>query len=198
MVLDCSSNKPVAGARVRIKDATGNTLLATTSADGKYSFDLNDDAGQQRIIVNKEKYEEKNTSVAVERIDGSNLQTDILHNTNICLEKKSVPKVENVIAVYFDFDRSDLKDRGAAQLDAIYTIMTEHPSYTLQVSGYTDGKGSVEYNKKLSDRRARSCADYLIRKGIDAARTVLNPSILQAIFNRQMSMTKTEKKKEGD
>lgn len=81
-----------------------------------------------------------------------------------------MPKVENVIAVYFDFDRSDLKDRGAAQLDSIYTIMTEHPSYTLQVSGYTDGKGSVEYNKKLSDRRARSCADYLIRKGIDAAR----------------------------
>jgi outer membrane protein OmpA-like peptidoglycan-associated protein len=48
--------------------------------------------------------------------------------------------------------------------------MTDNPSYTLQISGYTDGKGSVEYNKKLSDKRARSCADYLIAKGIDPSR----------------------------
>ena len=48
--------------------------------------------------------------------------------------------------------------------------MIENPTYTLQISGYTDGKGSVEYNRKLSDRRAKSCADYLIKSGIDPAR----------------------------
>jgi outer membrane protein OmpA-like peptidoglycan-associated protein len=48
--------------------------------------------------------------------------------------------------------------------------MTENAVVTVQISGYTDGLGSVEYNNKLSDRRARACADYLIKKGIDKNR----------------------------
>jgi outer membrane protein OmpA-like peptidoglycan-associated protein/tetratricopeptide (TPR) repeat protein len=170
VILDCKNNEPLADAVVTIKDASGKTLQATTSAEGKYNFDIIDDADQRQIIVNKEKYSEKIADVAVENVDGSNWQTDILHNANLCLEKKFVLKVENVVTVYFDFDKSDLKDRGLEQMDSLYTILAENPSYTLQVSGYTDGKGSVEYNRKLSDRRARSCADYLIQKGIDPAR----------------------------
>ncbi|HEY9362687.1 MAG TPA: OmpA family protein, partial [Chitinophagaceae bacterium] len=39
-----------------------------------------------------------------------------------------------------------------------------------QISGYTDGRGSEEYNKILSDKRAKACADYLIEKGISETR----------------------------
>ena len=86
------------------------------------------------------------------------------------MEKTFVLKIENVVTVYFDFDQSQLKDRGMAQLDSIYNVLIEDTAATLQVSGYTDGRGSAEYNKILSDKRAKSCADYLIAKGIDAAR----------------------------
>ena len=41
---------------------------------------------------------------------------------------------------------------------------------TIQISGYTDGRGTEEYNKILSDKRAKACADYLIQKGIDSTR----------------------------
>lgn len=170
VVLDCANQQPLADVLVTMKDASGKTLQATTSTNGKYGFDVNDEADQRQISVSKEKYNEKTTDVVIENVDESNWQTDILHNTTLCLEKKFVLKVENVVTVYFDFDKSDLKDRGVEQLDSIYTIMTDNPSYTLQISGYTDGKGSVEYNKKLSDKRARSCADYLIAKGIDPSR----------------------------
>ncbi|HWJ29107.1 MAG TPA: OmpA family protein, partial [Flavisolibacter sp.] len=47
---------------------------------------------------------------------------------------------------------------------------SENATYTIQISGYTDGKGTVGYNKKLSDRRAKACADYLIQKGLAPAR----------------------------
>jgi outer membrane protein OmpA-like peptidoglycan-associated protein/tetratricopeptide (TPR) repeat protein len=170
VILDCANNEPLADAQVTMKDAFGKTLQATTSTDGKYSFDVNNEADQHQIIVSKEKYNEKTVDAVIESVDESNWQTDVLHNTNLCLEKKFVLKVENVVTVYFDFDKSDLRDRGVEQLDSIYTVMTDNPSYTLQISGYTDGKGSVEYNKKLSDKRARSCADYLIEKGIDPSR----------------------------
>jgi len=52
----------------------------------------------------------------------------------------------------------------------VYDVLMQNPSATLQISGYTDGKGTVDYNKKLSDWRARACADYFIHKGIEAGR----------------------------
>jgi OmpA-OmpF porin, OOP family len=170
VVLDCTGNEPLADAQVTIKDASGKTLKTTTAADGKYSFDLSNDVNQNQLSVSKEKYNDKVTDVAIESIDETNWQNDILHNATLCLEKKFVLKVENVVTVYFDFDKSALLEPGVAKLDSIYNIMIENPAYTLQISGYTDGKGSVEYNKKLSDKRARACADYLIQKGIDPAR----------------------------
>jgi OOP family OmpA-OmpF porin len=170
VVLDCASNEPLADAEVVLRDAAGNSIKALTNADGRYSFDVTDEAITHQFFASKEKYNEKMDDVLVEGVNTSNWQTDTLHNTAICLEKKFVLKVENVVTVYFDFDRSNIKERGAEQLDSIYTVLMENPSYTLQISGYTDGKGSVEYNKKLSDRRAKSCADYLIEKGIDPSR----------------------------
>ena len=85
-------------------------------------------------------------------------------------KKKLVIKVENVVTVYFDFDQSLLKERAQSQLDSIYTVLTENPAATIQISGYTDGLGSVDYNKKLSDRRAKACADYLTGKGVAVER----------------------------
>jgi outer membrane protein OmpA-like peptidoglycan-associated protein len=170
VVLDCTSNEPLADAQVIIKDESGNTLQATTTSEGKYSFNLSENYNQQQVIVTKEKYNDKTTDVTVENINENNWQTDTIHNASVCLDKKFVLKVENVVTIYFDFDKSNIMQRGAEQLDSIYNVLTENPSYTLQVSGYTDGKGSVEYNKKLSDKRAKSCADYLIEKGIDPSR----------------------------
>jgi OOP family OmpA-OmpF porin len=41
---------------------------------------------------------------------------------------------------------------------------------TIQMGAHTDGIGGVRYNMDLSSRRAQSCVDYLISKGIDPAR----------------------------
>ena len=169
-VADCNTNEPLADAEVVLRNADGKITKTTTAADGTYSFVFSEDAAQHQVFVTKEKYEDKTADVAIESINEMNWRTDTLYNTALCLEKKFVLRIENVVTVYFDFDKSLLGDRAVQQLDSIFTVLTENPSYTLQVSGYTDGKGSVEYNKKLSDRRAKACADYLIQKGIDSVR----------------------------
>jgi outer membrane protein OmpA-like peptidoglycan-associated protein len=121
--------------------------------------------------VSKEKYKDTATGLQLEKTIESNWRTDTIYNSPICVaEKKLVIKVENVVTVYFSFDRSRLKDRALVQLDSIYNVLIENPRATIQVSGYTDGLGSEEYNKKLSDKRAKACADYLITKGIEPTR----------------------------
>ncbi len=169
IVRDCKTNEPLADAVVTIKNKE-----AKTGADGKFQFEVDTDVEKFSIV--KEGYNSKTENANVESINNADLLIDIYNNAPICIEKivveekKLVIKVENVVTLYFDFDKSILKDREKQILDSIYNVLLETKTTTIQISGYTDGLGTVEYNNKLSDRRAKACADYLIQKGIDKAR----------------------------
>ena len=169
-VVDCRTNSPVEGASIEMKVTNGKILQATTKADGTYQFDISGEANMENISISKELYNGVNNKISISNNDESNWQMDVLTNNTICLDKKLVITPETVVSVYFDFDRSTLKNRGIQQLDSIYSILIEDPLATLQISGYTDGRGSEAYNKILSDKRAKACADYLVSKGVDTGR----------------------------
>jgi len=178
-LFDCSDNAPLADAEIVLKDVYGKTWKTTTNADGKYSFDIgNEDHEPMVVSAGKESYLDTTSSFKTKNIDESDLLTDKLTNTDLCIAKKPEPKpepvlvikAEDVVTVYFDFDKSLLKPEALNKLDSIYNVMVEFPVTTIQISGYTDGLGSDAYNKILSDKRAKACADYLIKKGINVSR----------------------------
>jgi OOP family OmpA-OmpF porin len=72
--------------------------------------------------------------------------------------------------VLFDFDKFNLKAEGKRELDRIANAIVGEGEYfsTLQVIGHTDSIGTDKYNQTLSEKRARSVAQYLISKGIAA------------------------------
>jgi outer membrane protein OmpA-like peptidoglycan-associated protein len=149
----------------------GEKRTTTTDITGKYVFDTVDpELKDLTVAVSKEAYHDTVSKVQITKTDETNLLTDNLFNTDLCVEKKFVLRPENVVTVYFDFDKYNLKSEAVRKLDSVYNVLLEIPTATLQISGYTDGKGSVEYNAVLSDRRARACAEYFISKGIDAGR----------------------------
>ncbi len=170
IILDCENSQPLAGANVLMTDATGKTWQTKTGEDGRYVFELTHEMPDRKLLISKEEYLEKNTALIVDGVNATAWHTDTLLNSSICIEKKLVIKMENVVTVYFDFDRSLITPRGVMQLDSLYTILMEDTVATLQISGYTDGLGTVEYNQILSDKRAKACAGYLIEKGIAANR----------------------------
>jgi len=169
IVRDCKTNEPIADAVITIENKE-----TKTGADGKFTFKVNADVERYSIV--KDGYNSKIENANVESINSADMLIDIYNNAPICIEKivieekKLVIKVENVVTLYFDFDKSILKNREKETLDSIYNVLSENNTTTIQISGYTDGLGTVEYNDKLSDRRAKACADYLIKKGIDKAR----------------------------
>jgi outer membrane protein OmpA-like peptidoglycan-associated protein/tetratricopeptide (TPR) repeat protein len=171
LVLDTKTHKPVSGANVVLTTPSGTTLQTTSDITGNYVFDSVDNAFKDfNIMVTKPSYRDTAAMVSITKTDDAHLLTDQFYNTDLYVEKKFVLKAENVVTVFFDFDMSNLKPEAIRKLDSVYNILMEIPSATLQISGYTDGKGSVEYNKVLSDKRARACADYFIQKGIAASR----------------------------
>lgn len=168
VVYDLKDNSPLSNAEVVLKNKNGKNWKQTTDANGHYTFEVTDE-GNEQITTTKELYKENTTPVTIEKTNESWLE-DVLTNAPIYVEKKLVIKVENVVTVYFDFDKSNLKEPAVNKLDSIYNVLVENPTATIQISGYTDGRGTEEYNKILSDKRAKACADYLIAKGIDAGR----------------------------
>jgi OmpA-OmpF porin, OOP family len=175
MLIDCNEKTPVADAEVVLKDAEGKVWKTTTDAGGKYLIGLgNEDHKNLTLTVSKDQYKETISNFKSETVDESDLLISKLINSDICIEKMPEPapepvlviKAENVVTVYFDFDKSKLGTIATDKMDSIYTVMAENPTATIQISGYTDGLGSEVYNKKLSDKRARACADYLMKKGI--------------------------------
>ena len=178
-LFDCGDNTPLPDAQVILKDSHGKTWKTTTNANGRYSFEIGNEDHEPLILsAGKESYLDTTSSFKVENIDESDLLIDKLTNSDLCIEKKPEPKpepvlvikAEDVVTVYFDFDKSLLKPEALHRLDSIYNVMVEFPVTTIQISGYTDGLGTEAYNKVLSDKRAKACAEYLIQKGIDASR----------------------------
>ena len=165
------------GVTVTLKDMNGKSWQVITDAEGKYSFDLKKETySNLSVSVSKESYKDTSVAFAADKTDENDLLKDIVTSRAVYIGKIPPPepeiviKAEDVVTVYFDFDKHAIKPDAAFKLDSIYNVMTENPEATIQVSGYTDGLGSEEYNKLLSDKRARACADYLIAKGIDEKR----------------------------
>lgn len=73
-------------------------------------------------------------------------------------------------AVQFDTGRATLKSESNRILNQIADIMNKYPDYKLKIEGHTDNTGSSSANQSLSERRSRSCYEYLIRRGLPASR----------------------------
>ena len=72
--------------------------------------------------------------------------------------------------ITFDIDRSDLQDQFLPVLDSVSLVLKEYDKTLVDVTGHTDSTGSVEHNMDLSERRAKSVANYLKATGIDHMR----------------------------
>src|SRR5437764_11182980 len=155
VVRDCGNNEAIDEATVVLKDANGKTLETKTITDGTFRLEWSA-ADLREVMVSREKYSNKSTQFQIARINETNPFTDTLYHTAICMDKKIVLKVENVVTVYFNYNESRLKPVVQAKLDSIYQVLVKEPRITVQVSGYSDDIGSIEFNKKLSERRAKA------------------------------------------
>lgn len=78
----------------------------------------------------------------------------------------------NVLPIYFDFDKSDLREDAKSTLNnsASYLLKENFKTVKFRVEGNCDPRGSEEYNLALGDRRGNEAKTYLVSKGIDPGR----------------------------
>ncbi|MBP7065673.1 OmpA family protein, partial [Ferrovibrio sp.] len=78
-------------------------------------------------------------------------------------------RLPETYVVFFAFDKSDISPVAAQVLDRAIADYRATGSTRIVIEGHTDRSGKDVYNQKLSERRAKSVADYLTAKGIGGA-----------------------------
>jgi outer membrane protein OmpA-like peptidoglycan-associated protein len=68
--------------------------------------------------------------------------------------------------IFFDFDKATLRTTSNVELRNLVRFMNKYPGVSVEISGYTDSKGTEDYNMKLSQNRAQAVVTYLLGKGI--------------------------------
>lgn len=89
---------------------------------------------------------------------------------DVALEPISKGEAIEIGNIEFKSGTAELSGVSFATLDKLYKIMSENPDLNVQIDGHTDSDGSASTNMEISEARAKACADYLTKKGIDSAR----------------------------
>ena len=74
--------------------------------------------------------------------------------------------------VHFDFDKSNIRPADARILDRDVQWLKANSDVKVAIDGGADPRGSMAYNQKLSERRARAVRDYLVARGIAPDRII--------------------------
>ncbi len=159
-------------------DYTGNWIPETTDAAEKFVKTIKLEAkalattvaNVPNLVTKVDKKE--NPYVNAPEVD-MNKPTEtfkLKSDPNITFETK---KIYTLNDVYFDRNSIIVKSEYYIDINRLIELMTLNPKLNVQLSGYSDSFGDAAINQKVSLRRARSCADYLKRAGIDLNRMLV-------------------------
>lgn len=153
-------------AQLRLTDAAKGTLIKTVplNNDGTFKFDFK--PGEYKLYVSHEGYENDTISLSLPLYFLS--QYMAVNSKLVPVEtSESFLAITNIL---FEFDKYDLNSEARSALEAVKSILINHPDLKIEVAGYTDAKGSVSYNLTLADKRAQAVIDYLTSAAIPASR----------------------------
>ena len=160
-----NDEEPIPNAIVRVVGKDGSNHKIVSKNDG--TFDVKIDRGTQYVMMagapgflNKK-----------EEFRSDYEEEDATYEVNFILA--SINKPVLIDNIFYDFDKATLREESTTALNELVTLLEDNPNVAIELAAHTDRVGSEEYNMNLSQRRAQSVVDYLIKSGIEPQR--LNP-----------------------
>jgi outer membrane protein OmpA-like peptidoglycan-associated protein/tetratricopeptide (TPR) repeat protein len=165
VVTNAKTGEILSNAKVAIVDERKNIISTETSNDkGEVNFRVECDKNYS-IQATKDGFEGNIFQVAkskgpIARVDAPLQPIDVIITpTEIVLKP-----------IYFEFDKSNITQEGAFELDKLVQVMKNNDKLVIFAKSHTDRRGSDSYNLTLSERRAQATVQYVISKGIPAER----------------------------
>ncbi|MFN3196377.1 MAG: OmpA family protein [Chlorobiota bacterium] len=163
-VTDAITSLPL-GSNISIYDLENGDLVANLNSDditGEYSVVLTANRNYS-ITAEKEGYlfYSENFNIPKE-IKTKDIEKDI--------SLSPLKEGKTRLLIFFDFDKSSLKDESKPELTRLVRFLNSHPDVKIELHGHTDSSGDEDYNQKLSQDRANSVRQYLYDNGIQSGR----------------------------
>lgn len=155
---------------VTLTNETKSSIRQAFSKSGSGEFRFQLDGGSDFNVVGKKKSYisniEKITTKGLNRSQALYVQLEL--GVEEAVEGKQI-RLENI---YYDLNRSDIRDDASTDLRKLIVFMQDNPALRIELSSHTDARGSDAHNLKLSQARAQSVVDYLVRNGVSKNRLV--------------------------
>lgn len=178
IVTDEQTKEPIPFSKVTLFDSKFvkiNELI--TDENGNYDFGSVTCGLKYYLRTEKEDYETREVNVTIKNESG---KTEVPIELTPRVKKfalgddinKAFKKAKEdgkefaLTIIYFDLDKSNIRQDAAFELEKILDVLKQNPSMHIDVRSHTDCRQTYEYNRKLSDRRAKATVAWLIKKGI--------------------------------
>ena len=179
-ITDAKTNLALDGVKITINELPSKLEFDkyTTEATGEYRKPIKGkkigDKLRYFISLEKDGYLTKTTTFVYEIKAPGEIKVN--ESINLSLGKVEVgmdlSKMIDMKPIYFDLGKSNIRWAASVELDKVVKVMTEYPNMYIQLGSHTDCRGAAAANAKLSSARAKSSADYIVKKGINKARIV--------------------------
>lgn len=153
--------KSLSGAQLDIV-VDGDIQSATTNFRGSHEFPIQPNQSYF-IMASADGFLNKSTTFSSVGLSGTEEEVYLVE---IVLPQKIVDTEIVLENIYYDFDKSNIRPDAALVLDTLVQLLSDNPDLEIQLNSHTDCRGEADYNLELSQARAQSAVDYLIRNGI--------------------------------
>ncbi|MBK9540721.1 MAG: OmpA family protein [Bacteroidetes bacterium] len=169
IAVEKSTQEPLAGVVVELTNKkTGKKELFTTGPDGKFFFKLNPETDYV-VMGSKDSYFTNTEPVSTV---GKKQSENMFVKLKLEMEQIIVNKPIVLENIYYDLDKYNIRTDAAEGLDKLVGIMRDNPDISIELGSHTDSRADDKYNMTLSQKRAESVVDYLVKHGILADRLV--------------------------
>lgn len=103
--------------------------------------------------------------------DKAQMRARMLQQLNQVLQTRDTARglIVNMPDVLFDTGKADLKSSARERLAKVAGILIAYPDIRVEIDGYTDSTGSLEFNERLSQQRAESVRSFLASQGVNSS-----------------------------
>ena len=170
-ITDLATKELLPDTKVTLFDNQFNSINTTISDDkGNYSFTV--ECGKTYYVrAQKPEYTVNEQKITISDENGKTYLPIALENAKCKVTiGDDLGKCFNIKMIYFDLDKSNIRQEAALDLEKILDVLNQNPTMKLDIRSHTDSRQTFKYNEALSDRRAKSTINWLIKNGVSADR----------------------------
>jgi len=153
-------------ARIWLVDSKNRTSPKNIELSDTASFKFEIKPGDYQLFVSHTGYKTDTINLNIPLYYSSSY---VSVNSSLIPDKVFGGEFLSINNILFEFNSYSISDQAKSSLESLSSILIHYPELKVEVAGYTDAKGSKEYNNKLADKRAQAVIDYLSKSQASAA-----------------------------